>query len=66
MNDLTEKVLLVFNGFLSLSHDERQQLVNMLNNYYKLQGAGKSELETACKRVALGPLSSNPCPCCGK
>ena len=65
MNKKTEAV---FRGFLDLSLSEQSDLIKAMNIYFEKGDSEKIELERAykSKRIDVGPLSSDRCPCCGK
>ena len=62
---MNSRVITVFRGFLSLTAQERAQLVEALNNYVRADDRGKRSVEIEVRKAILGPVSSG-CPCCGR
>ena len=63
MNSRTKTVL---KGFMSLTSDEKNDLIEEMNRYIKSDEKRKDELrESIYQSLILGPLK-DPCPCCGK
>ena len=65
---MNKKTELVFKGFLELSTSEESDLIEAMNDYLKKNTKERNELAEVYKsrRVTLGPLSSDTCPCCGR
>lgn len=64
---MSSKAEHVFKGFLNLTSEEKNALIEEINNYYKESStAQKSIIERFNKRADLGPLLSASCPCCGR
>ncbi len=57
----------VFRGFLRLTPQQKNDLIDAMNDYYKQSSTKQRLLETDyTKRADLGPLASNTCQCCGR
>lgn len=65
---MNKKVELVYKGFLTLSAAERDELIKAINTYINSTYKERSDLEEVYKtrRITLGPLPSDTCPCCGR
>jgi hypothetical protein len=72
---MNKKTKLALRGFLALNSNEQNDFIRNLNNYREMSPAQKrafendldqEERQDFSERVGLGPLSSEPCPCCGK
>lgn len=63
-----EDVLVVLNGFINLSTNQRVQFFNLLNNYNESEASRKLLLEAGFRKAAAstGPLGNNRCKCCGR
>lgn len=67
MNEKTNKV---FNGWLALTTDERQEFQKAVRDYIEQPESGKMKIresvsKTAGTRMETGPLGRG-CPCCGR
>jgi hypothetical protein len=66
MNEKTQKV---FNGWLSLTVDERQEFNKALREYTEKPESGKIEfresIHKSATKMETGPLGRG-CPCCGR
>lgn len=67
---MSDRVEVVFRGYLSLTTLEQSELIDKLNIYLKTDQVGKLAANSANareiqKRAVLGPLAST-CPCCGR
>lgn len=63
------KVNKVMHGYTSLSNDERNMLIDEINNYNKQSYTEKTYINERLEksiRLDLGPTGDNFCPCCGK
>ena len=66
---MSDKTIVVLNGYLKLTDEERQEFIDAVNNFHKKSYIGRVDfVENVQKsqRMVLGPLSSTACPCCGK
>lgn len=64
MNRKTDQV---FRGFLNLSPDEQNDLIDAINDHNKQGYIKQKEIkERFNERVDLGPISSARCACCGR
>ena len=59
---------LVFRGFLVLSDSDKSEFIEALLDYGKQSQYKQIELAEVYKsrRIVLGPLSGDVCPCCGR
>lgn len=64
---MNKNVLLVLQGFLNLSEDEKAELIKQINDYYNTNDKAtfKRDIGDKVKSVDLGPLSGG-CKCCGR
>ncbi len=60
-------VLLVLQGFLNLSEDQKAELIRQINQYYNTDDKAtfRRDIGGKVKSVDLGPLSGG-CKCCGR
>lgn len=60
-------VLLVLQGFLNLTEDEKAELIKQINSYYNTDDKAtfRRDIGGKVKSVDLGPLSGG-CKCCGR
>lgn len=65
---MNERVAIVFKGFLELSSQEQNELIDAMNDYNKKSYTERCEIRETYKsgRVVIGPTSSVICPCCGR
>lgn len=63
---MNKRTGLVFKGFLELTTSEKSDLIKAMNDYLERSTEERTELAEEYKRVSLGPLSREVCPCCGK
>jgi hypothetical protein len=65
---MNNKTKMVFAGFLELADSDKSELIHAINEYYEeyRQSGGSLKEFSELKRVTLGPLSSDSCPCCGR
>jgi hypothetical protein len=61
---MTKNTELVYKGFLRLSEEEKEILIQELNKYLKKDYKKRMKIVNQ-ERITLGPLS-NTCVCCGK
>jgi hypothetical protein len=61
---MTKNTELVYKGFLRLSEDEKNMLIQELNRYLKKDYNARVKMANQ-ERISLGPLST-ACVCCGK
>lgn len=61
---MTESARKVFNGYLNLNTQEKNELIKEINAYIEKPRA--QQLEKAEEVRRLGPTSNYSCPCCGK
>jgi len=66
---MTNNSTIIFNGFLNLTGEEKKEVLQQIENYYKKETPEKrqinEEFQERTKRI-MGPLSSAVCPACGK
>lgn len=64
---MNDNVLLVLQGFLNLTDDERAELIRQITRYNQTYDKGefRRDIGERVKSVDLGPLS-NTCKCCGR
>lgn len=65
---MTGKSILVANGFLKLTDEEKKEVVTEIQKYYNANPTEKRSLENSIERTAgvvLGPTHGT-CPCCGR
>lgn len=63
----------VFRGWLELSQEEKQEVINAINEFLNATPQGKATLQartlneaTATFSFDTGPTGSRSCPCCGR
>lgn len=66
---MTNKVEIVFKGFIELTETEKQEFLEEVRKYmgksYFEKGRIDEDINTNVRRI-LGPTSSAHCPCCGR
>lgn len=64
---MNKKTELVFNGFLKLTPQEREDFIEAWDQYRQAQfTVQKSLREDMAAKISLGPLPDTGCPCCGR
>lgn len=67
MNDKTRRV---FNGWLALSTDERDEFEKAVKEYNATPSTKQRELRESSQdrvlKMQTGPLGPGACPCCGR
>ena len=59
----------VWAGFMKLNTAEQQEVINAINAYQKAEHTERIKLNEDLKRragIAVGPIASGGCPCCGR
>lgn len=62
---MNKKTTQVFIGFLNLTDQEKNELIDQINRYQEGNSIVRKSLKETF-RLELGPVSSSNCPCCGK
>jgi len=66
---MTDRTKFVLQGFIQLTNDEKIELVNQINGYYKSNSLGQEHfcesIHKSINSIVLGPLGEK-CPCCGR
>jgi len=63
---MNERLQRVLNGYLSLSEAEKTEFEKLLANREFEKAERTASVQRIQKSVALGPVTINGCPCCGK
>lgn len=65
---MNKRTKLVFAGFIELTTSERNELIDEMNKFVKMEYKERSALAEEYKslKVSLGPISTETCPCCGR
>ena len=64
---MDKDVLLVLQGFLNLTEEQKTELIRQINTYYNTDDkvSFRRDIGGKVKSVDLGPLSGG-CKCCGR
>lgn len=64
---MDKDVLLVLQGFLNLTEEQKTELIRQINTYYNTDDKAtfRRDIGGKVKSVDLGPLSGG-CKCCGR
>ena len=65
---MTENTRKVFNGWVNLTQDEKNELATLINDYEKATPDEKRRMQVnrSVKAVETGPYSTVSCVCCGR
>ena len=66
---MTNNSTLVFKGFLELTDEEREEVIDAINDFYKKDFSTKRNIQESLQEktasIILGPTGGG-CPCCGR